>query len=127
LTIQNRPLFSEPSKLNLRAMSPHARLYLRASTSEQDAGRARAGLEAFARERGLPIVGRYVENESGASLKRPELFRLLADSHPGDVLLIEQVDRLSFAGFQEFLLPSVVQAFGDGLAAAQAGDALLAA
>jgi DNA invertase Pin-like site-specific DNA recombinase len=53
-----------------------ARLYLRASTTEQDAGA-------------------YTENESGASLKRPELFRLLADSRPGDVLLIEQVDRLS--------------------------------
>ena len=32
---------------------------------------------------------------SGASLKRPELFRLLADCQPGDVLLVEQVDRLS--------------------------------
>jgi DNA invertase Pin-like site-specific DNA recombinase len=30
-----------------------------------------------------------VENESGASLARPELFRLLADSKPGDILLIE--------------------------------------
>lgn len=29
------------------------------------------------------------------SLQGPELFRLLADSHPGDVLLVEQVDRLS--------------------------------
>jgi DNA invertase Pin-like site-specific DNA recombinase len=28
-------------------------------------------------------------------LARPELFRLLADSRPGDVLLVEQVDRLS--------------------------------
>ena len=32
---------------------------------------------------------------SGAKLARPELFRLIADSRPGDVLLIEQVDRLS--------------------------------
>jgi hypothetical protein len=32
---------------------------------------------------------------SGAKLARPELFRLIADSKPGDVLLIEQVDRLS--------------------------------
>ena len=45
--------------------------------------------------RGLPIVGTYVENESGAKLARPELFRLIADSRPGDVLLVEQVDRLS--------------------------------
>jgi len=49
----------------------------------------------FAAERGLRIAGFYVENVSGASLARPELFRLLADSRPGDVLLVEQVDRLS--------------------------------
>ena len=71
------------------------RAYLRASTAEQDASRARAQVEAFAAERGLTIASTYVENESGAKLARPELFRLLADSHPGDVLLIEQVDRLS--------------------------------
>src|ERR1700733_9657637 len=73
----------------------HARAYLRASTVEQDASRAREQVEAFAAERGLPIVGTYVENQSGASLQRPELFRLLDDSKPGDVLLVEQVDRLS--------------------------------
>ena len=71
------------------------RLYLRASTDEQDADRARAALEAFAAERGMLVAGAYAENESGASLDRPELFRLLADSCPGDVLLVEQVDRLS--------------------------------
>jgi DNA invertase Pin-like site-specific DNA recombinase len=73
----------------------NARAYLRASTSEQDASRAQEQVEAFAAERGLPIVGTYVENESGAKLARPELFRLIADSRPGDVLLVEQVDRLS--------------------------------
>lgn len=71
------------------------RCYLRASTDEQDATRARAQLKAFAAERGLTIACWYVENESGATLARPELFRLLADASPGDVLLIEQVDRLS--------------------------------
>lgn len=71
------------------------RAYLRASTKEQDAARARADLEAFASDRGLTIATTYLENESGASLQRPELFRLLADSRPGDVLLVEQVDRLS--------------------------------
>lgn len=71
------------------------RAYLRASTSEQDAQRARASLEAFAAERGLHIASWYVENESGSKLARPELFRLLRDAHPGDVLLVEQVDRLS--------------------------------
>ena len=73
----------------------NARSYLRASTAGQDAGRARAEVEAFAAERGLSIVGTYLENESGAKLARPELFRLIADSRPGDILLIEQVDRLS--------------------------------
>jgi hypothetical protein len=67
----------------------------RASTEEQDAARARGQVEAFAAERGMQIASWYVENESGATLARPELSRLLADSHPGDVLLIEQVDRLS--------------------------------
>ncbi|RYE10798.1 MAG: resolvase [Hyphomicrobiales bacterium] len=71
------------------------RAYLRASTKEQDANRARAALDVFAAERGLTIAATYVENESGASLQRPELFRLLSDSKPGDVLLVEQVDRLS--------------------------------
>ena len=72
-----------------------ARLYLRASPDEQDANRARASLEQFAAEHDLTVAARYVENESGAKLARPELFRLLADCQPGDVLLIEQVDRLS--------------------------------
>lgn len=71
------------------------RAYLRASTDEQDAERARVPLEAFAAERGLRIVAWYVEHESGAALARPELFRLLQDARPGDVLLVEQVDRLS--------------------------------
>jgi DNA invertase Pin-like site-specific DNA recombinase len=71
------------------------RAYLRASTVEQDAQRARTALDAFAKERGQTIAAYYIENESGASLKRPELFRLLGESRPGDVLLIEQVDRLS--------------------------------
>lgn len=71
------------------------RAYLRASTKEQDASRARADLQSFVEERGLKIAATYTENESGASLKRPELFRLLADCQPGDLLLVEQVDRLS--------------------------------
>lgn len=71
------------------------RAYLRASTNEQDATRARAQLADFAAERGLKIASWYVENESGAKLSRPELFRLLSDAHPGDILLVEQVDRLS--------------------------------
>lgn len=73
----------------------HIRAYLRASTKEQDATRAKDQLQAFVAERNLTIAASYVENESGAALKRPELFRLLSDCLPGDVLLVEQVDRLS--------------------------------
>ena len=72
-----------------------ARLYLRASTDDQDASRARGQVESFAAERGLVVAGVYVENASGASLSRPELFRLIRDSKPADVLLLEQVDRLT--------------------------------
>ncbi|WP_080302459.1 recombinase family protein [Burkholderia pseudomallei] len=71
------------------------RAYLRASTKGQDASRAKNDLIEFAKERGLQIAAFYVENESGASLQRPELFRLLSDCHEGDICLIEQVDRLS--------------------------------
>lgn len=74
------------------------RAYLRASTSEQDAQRAREQLIVFAADRGLSIAAWYSENESGAKLARPELFRLLKDTHPGDILLVEQVDRLSRLG-----------------------------
>ena len=73
----------------------YVRAYLRASTDEQDANRARVDLERFAADHKLEVVAWYTENESGAKLARPELFRLLADARPGDILLVEQVDRLS--------------------------------
>lgn len=69
--------------------------YLRASTREQDAERAKKRLQEFAAERGHRIASWYIENVSGASLQRPELIRLLENASPGDALLIEQVDRLS--------------------------------
>lgn len=81
--------------MNRWGFNMFVRAYLRASTSEQDARRARDQLKSFAKERGLCVAAWYVENESGAKLARPELFRLLEDAHPGDVLLVEQVDRLS--------------------------------
>ena len=71
------------------------RAYLRASTEDQDAARAKKDLTSFAEGKGLKIAAYYIENESGAQLKRPELFRLLSDCQRGDVLLVEQVDRLS--------------------------------
>lgn len=71
------------------------RSYLRASTDEQDASRARAVVEAFAADHGCKIACEYMENASGAKADRPELLRLLKDAKPGDVLLVESIDRLS--------------------------------
>ena len=71
------------------------RAYLRASTEEQDAGRARASLEQFASDHNKVIASVYLENASGATADRPELLRLLKDARKGDVLLVESIDRLS--------------------------------
>ena len=73
----------------------NAHLYLRASTKDQDANRAKVPLELFAVEKGLSIAGVYAENISGTKLNRPELLTLLDTAESGDVLLVEYVDRLS--------------------------------
>lgn len=69
--------------------------YLRASTSDQNAKRAQSTLQRFVQEKGFRVAGWYIENESGASLQRPELLRLLDDTAIGDAIIIEQIDRLS--------------------------------
>ncbi|EKN3609490.1 TPA: recombinase family protein [Yersinia enterocolitica] len=69
--------------------------YLRASTDQQDATRAKSELEDFAQSNNFRISKFFIENESGASLLRPELFRLLDIAERGDVLLCEQIDRVS--------------------------------
>jgi len=70
------------------------RIYVRASTKDQDAERALDDLRNFA----LTIEDdfqEYVENESGTKLDRPVLNKLLDESANGDTLLVESVDRLS--------------------------------
>lgn len=69
--------------------------YLRASTKEQDAKRAKSELIAFANDHDHKIAAFYVENESGATLERPQLMQLIDDAHDGDVILVEQIDRLA--------------------------------
>jgi DNA invertase Pin-like site-specific DNA recombinase len=71
------------------------RAYLRASTADQDADRARESLTAFAAEHGARITAFYVENASGTRLDRPALDELLTEAHAGDVLLVEGIDRLT--------------------------------
>ena len=77
------------------------RIYVRASTKDQDAERALADLKKFA----LSIKGdvnEYIENESGTKLDRPILNKLLDDSSNGDTLLVESVDRLSRLSQNDF-------------------------
>lgn len=71
------------------------RAYLRASTDEQDASRARAPLTAFAEDSGHRVAAWYTENASGANAERAELRRLLDDAQKGDILLVESIDRLA--------------------------------
>lgn len=70
-------------------------LYLRASTKDQNANRAKESLLAFANERGYTFAGLYIENFSGTKLRRPVLHRLLNNTSLGQILCVESVDRLS--------------------------------
>ncbi|WP_370621712.1 recombinase family protein (plasmid) [Citrobacter portucalensis] len=76
---------------------PRVLAYLRASTTDQDADRAKQDLIDFAASYGVTLSSDdfYSENVSGASLERPELDALIKSATPGTVLLIEQVDRLT--------------------------------
>ena len=70
------------------------RIYVRASTKDQDATRALQDLQLFANTYNNDHIA-YVENESGTKLDRPVLNQLLNDARQGDILLVESVDRLS--------------------------------
>lgn len=71
-----------------------ARIYVRASTKDQDAERALDDLRKFAENLQIDMK-EYIENESGTKLNRAVLNRLLDESNHGDTLLVESVDRLS--------------------------------
>ena len=78
----------------IKAPAMTIRIYVRASTKEQDAERALSDLIQFSQSYGSEYVD-YIENECGTKLNRPILNQLLNESMPGDILLIESVDRLS--------------------------------
>ncbi|WP_434154676.1 recombinase family protein [Klebsiella variicola] len=73
----------------------NVRIYCRASTEGQHADRALTSLREFSKSKGWQIAGEYIENASGAKLERIELMRLLSEAQPGDLLLVEAIDRLS--------------------------------
>lgn len=70
------------------------RIYVRASTKEQDAQRALDSLKDFSKEFDDESIV-YIEHYSGTKLERPKLNQLLKDAQDGDTLLVESVDRLS--------------------------------
>ena len=86
--------------------------YLRASTKEQDALRAKNRMKAFVEEKGFRMASWYTENVSGASLQRPELLRLLDDAASGDIILIEQG---FYAGTPDFSVRSWLGKWMNGL------------
>lgn len=77
-------------------------IYVRASTKEQDAKRALDDLIQFSQVYSDNHVA-YIENFSGTKLNRPELSRLLDESKPKDILLVESVDRLSRLSQEDFV------------------------
>lgn len=87
--------------------------YLRASTEDQNAMRAKAALCKFVEDKGFTVSGWFIETISGAQLKRPELFKLLDIAEKGDVLLVEQIDRLSRLDNEDWkILKSLIQSKG---------------
>ncbi|MEC5211326.1 DNA invertase Pin-like site-specific DNA recombinase [Psychrobacter sp. PL15] len=79
------------------------RIYVRASTKDQDATRALADLVTFSTRYGDTSVD-YVEHFSGTKLDRPALAKLLNDAEQGDILLVESVDRLSRLSQDDFAI-----------------------
>ena len=77
------------------------RIYVRASTKDQDAERALDDLREFTKSMHSNI-SEYIENESGTKLDRPVLNQLLDESNNGDTLLVESVDRLSRLSQSDF-------------------------
>jgi len=77
------------------------RIYVRASTKEQDAKRALDDLVNFSKDYSETYIP-YIENYSGTELDRPALTRLLDEAQQGDILLVEAVDRLSRLSQDDF-------------------------
>ena len=71
-----------------------ARVYLRVSTDEQDLERQER-IVADARAAGYYVAAVYREKASGARADRPELLRMVGDLQPGEVVVAENIDRIS--------------------------------
>lgn len=69
--------------------------YLRASTKEQDAQRAKAALEKFACDQSFDFVNIKSENVSGSIYDKPVLMELIEDMPKNSVIVVEQIDRIT--------------------------------
>ena len=79
------------------------RIYVRASTKDQDAKRALTDLLILSKDYDNSHAD-YIENYSGTKLDRPALTKLLDDAQQGDILLVESVDRLSRLSQDDFAI-----------------------
>lgn len=71
-----------------------ARIYTRVSTQQQDTDRQLALVDE-ARAQGYYVAKIYTEKASGATADRPKLNELIEDLQPGDVIIAENIDRIS--------------------------------
>lgn len=79
------------------------RIYVRASTKDQNAERALSDLVSFSTTYDDQYSA-YIENYSGTKLERPVLSQLLNEASKGDILLVESVDRLSRLSQDDFAI-----------------------
>ncbi len=79
------------------------RIYVRASTKDQDATRALTDLISFSKSYD-DSHAEYIEHYSGTKLDRPALTQLLNDAEQDDILLVESVDRLSRLSQDDFAI-----------------------
>jgi len=93
-----------------------AALYVRVSTVDQHPETQLHDLRQFASQRGLQIVGEYVDHGfCGARARRPELDRMMDDArrHKFDVVLVWACDRL--ARSTKHLLQTIDELNGMGI------------
>lgn len=57
----------------------------------------------FTEEMRLKITCWFDENDSGTQLHRPELFRLFDMAMPGNAILVEQVDKISYLNTDDWV------------------------
>ena len=76
------------------AQTKIARIYCRVSTVQQDLSR-QVALKEWAEQRGYYVAKVYAEKASGRTADRPKLLEMIEDLQAGEVVVIENIDRLT--------------------------------